>query len=173
MPNSEEPFYYSIRSFARRSQSTDQPVPFFIGLSQRFISCPAHHGKVITSGMHTEIPSVPDDDFSFDRQINPAIMHLCCCGLNFANKAVIDVAFLMKLAAKIAFLSLFGPGSISAVASLSNPVRVFLRFSGIRLNECGICIVSSLSFKPIASSCFFKFPPDYLIFSSLCHAFSD
>ena len=115
-------FYYSMRSFARRSQFAYQSISLFIEFSQRRIGGPAFHGKVITSGRHTKISPVPDDDFSFDRQINPAIMHLCRGGLNFANEAVIDVAFLMELIAKIAFLSLFGPGSISAVASLSNPV---------------------------------------------------
>jgi hypothetical protein len=57
-------------------------------------------------------------------------MHLCCGGLYFTDKAVIDVAFLMKLVAKIAFLSFFRPGSISAMAGLGNPVNVLFDFPG-------------------------------------------
>jgi hypothetical protein len=118
-------FYNSMRSFAWRSQFTDQNVPFRIKLPKRCIRSPAHHGKVITSCRHAEIPSISDYYFSFYRQINPAIMHFCRCGLNFANKAVIDVAFLMELVAKIAFLALFCSGTIPAVASLSHAVKCF------------------------------------------------
>src|SRR5512140_149217 len=102
---SEYSFYYRMRSFARRSQFADQPVPFFIKFTQRRIRCSANHGKVVTSSMHTEISSISDDDLSFDRQINLAIMHLCGSGLHFTNEAVIDIAFLVKLVAKIALFS--------------------------------------------------------------------
>jgi len=133
-----------MRSLPWRSQFANQPISLLVKFSQRCIGSPSHHRKVITSGRHAEISSIPDDDFAFLREINLTIMNFSRSGLNSANKAVIDIAFLMELIAKIAFFALFCPCSISAVSSLGNSIFWLIGSSRISLDECGILNRSTL-----------------------------
>src|SRR5512136_1284980 len=171
--SSKNSFDDSMRPLSRGSQFANQPIFLLIKFSQRCAGSPSHHCKVIPFGRYTEISSIPDDDVAFLREINLPIVDFSRSSLNFANKTVIDIAFLMELIAKIAFLTLLSPGSVLAVSSLGDSIFGLFGFSGISFDECSILDRSTFDLQTHSIQLSLKLSPDHFIFSCFCHAFSE